>query len=93
MMEGLGEGELSIVLYNKVLEVVKENEYPLLNVRITQATVLPRILPGSQEEIDHARSRVEAEIDKILENGTLFSINTIVYPKALFSIKTNQTNV
>lgn len=39
---------------------------------VMKATVLPRILPSSQADIDIFRLRFEAEIDNLLANGEVF---------------------
>uniref|UniRef100_K3WKQ9 protein O-GlcNAc transferase n=1 Tax=Globisporangium ultimum (strain ATCC 200006 / CBS 805.95 / DAOM BR144) TaxID=431595 RepID=K3WKQ9_GLOUD len=68
-LEILGETYESLEQYELILRTLNsEQGYPGTRIRIMKATVLPRILPGSQQEIDMYRQRFESEVDALRDD-------------------------
>ncbi|KAF1330090.1 Udp-n-acetylglucosamine--peptide n-acetylglucosaminyltransferase, partial [Globisporangium splendens] len=68
-LEILGETYDSLEQYELILRTLNsEKSYPDTRIRIMKATVLPRILPGSQQEIDMYQQRFEFEIDALRDD-------------------------
>ncbi|POM59540.1 hypothetical protein PHPALM_31709, partial [Phytophthora palmivora] len=68
-LEALGETQKSIALYNQILgsEIV-DRFNPRTRIMVMKATVLPRVLPSTQKEIDAYRDRFEREVEALLHN-------------------------
>ncbi|KAF4041982.1 Glycosyl transferase family 41 [Phytophthora infestans] len=68
-LEALGEPQKSIDLYNQVLgDEIFDRFHPRTRIMVMKATVLPRVLPATQKEIDAWRDRFELEVEALLHN-------------------------
>ncbi|ETO78675.1 hypothetical protein F444_06460 [Phytophthora nicotianae P1976] len=68
-LEALGETQKSIDLYDQVLgSEIFDRFHPRTRIMVMKATVLPRVLPSSQKEIDAYRDRFEREVEALLHN-------------------------
>ncbi|KAG3115280.1 hypothetical protein PI124_g5660 [Phytophthora idaei] len=68
-LEALGETQKSIDLYDQVLgSEIFDRFHPRTRIKVMKATVLPRVLPSTQKEIDACRGRFEREVEALLHN-------------------------
>ncbi|CAH0479375.1 unnamed protein product [Peronospora belbahrii] len=68
-LEALGETQQSIDFYDQILDnEIVDRFYPRTRIMVMKATVLPRILPSTQKEIDSYRSRFDENVKVLLQN-------------------------
>ncbi|KAL4160218.1 hypothetical protein PRNP1_000789 [Phytophthora ramorum] len=68
-LEALGEMQQSIDLYDRLLgQEFYDRFHPRTRIMVMKATVLPRVLPATQKEIDAYRDRFEREVETLLHN-------------------------
>ncbi|UIZ20641.1 hypothetical protein KXD40_001234 [Peronospora effusa] len=68
-LEALGRTQRSIDLYNQILDSeIVDRFYPRTRIMVMKATVLPRVLPATQIEIDLYRDRFDREVKTLLQN-------------------------
>ncbi|CAH0485062.1 unnamed protein product [Peronospora farinosa] len=68
-LEALGRTQRSIDLYNQILDnEIVDRFYPRTRIMVMKATVLPRVLPATQIEIDLYRDRFDREVKTLLQN-------------------------
>ncbi|KAL3671819.1 hypothetical protein V7S43_002488 [Phytophthora oleae] len=68
-LEALGDTQKSIDLYDQVLSnEISDRFHPRTRIMVMKATVLPRVLPETQKEINACRDRFEREVEMLLHN-------------------------
>ncbi|EGZ23911.1 hypothetical protein PHYSODRAFT_481240 [Phytophthora sojae] len=68
-LEALGETQKCIDMYDQILgKDFDDRFHPRTRIMVMRATVLPRVLPSTQKEIDDSRDRFEREVEALLHN-------------------------
>jgi hypothetical protein len=70
---------LNSLLYQVLGKEFYDRFHPRTRVKVLKATVLPRVLPSSQKEIDAYRARLEREVEALIQSRTKLRLDALQY--------------